>query len=62
MIISEHQARVTKNQIRNFEQAINDFEQTSTTTDAIMRLAERAALVSQLEVLKEELAEYIHTT
>lgn len=59
MISNEHQARITRKQIRNFETALDRFEEISTTTDPILRQAERASIESQLESLKTELAEYL---
>lgn len=53
---SEHQAEVTRGWIKRFEATLQELENTTPTTK--LEKACRDAVVSQLESLREELAEW----
>lgn len=61
MISNERQYRITRKQVSKFELAIKEFDVKSNRRERVdvrMLKAERDALESQLESLKEELSEY----
>lgn len=61
MITNERQYRITRTQASKFELAIKEFDLKSGRRERVnvrMLKAERDALKSQLESLKEELSEY----
>lgn len=61
MIRNERQRRITQAQAQRFEHALNDLQSGSAVSPDVhplLREAERAALASQLEGLRSELAEY----
>ncbi len=61
MISNEFQYNLTKNQAARFEQALAGLDesvQTTTQAHPLLRKAERDAMLSQLESLKAEIAEY----
>ncbi len=61
MITNERQRRITQAQARRFEIALEDLQvdpARATDVNPLLRSAERAALESQLDDLRRELAEY----
>ncbi len=58
MITNERQYRISKSEIERFEQALAKVEDQHRSEHPKMRKAMRASLESQLQELKEEVAEY----
>jgi ribosome-binding protein aMBF1 (putative translation factor) len=58
MITNERQYRITKGEIERFEQALAKVGEQNKTQHPKMRKAMRAGMESQLQELREEVAEY----
>src|SRR5437870_1629008 len=58
MIANERQYRITKSAVREFEEALANLETVETQRPPEMRRVMREAIESQLEELRDQLAEY----
>src|SRR5256885_9638319 len=58
MITNERQWKITRAQLQRFEQALGELDRTPSTLPPLLRKAERAALESQRDSLRAEIAEY----